>query len=179
MALTNAEPLELARVLGGLCGELRAALAPRADADARAQAITWDLLTDGFEPSPEEGAEVDSIVRRMRAAIGSRDFTAWANSDAWDVFYEAFVARYDSRAQRHRGVRVTPAPAVQAHVRLIHDVLARYFRRPLGFASEDVVVVDPATGTGAYPLAVVNGVREALTGRAACTYSSGTVARLP
>ena len=60
----------------------------------------------------------------------------------------------DPEQRRHLGVYTTPPEVVSAQVNLIQDLLRTRFARPGGFGEPDVVVVDPATGSGAYPLAL-------------------------
>ena len=43
-------------------------------------------------------------------------------------------------------------------VRLTDQVLRRYLNKPHGFADKGVSVIDPAMGTGTYPLAVLRAV---------------------
>lgn len=45
---------------------------------------------------------------------------------------------------------------VHAQVRLIDDLLTNRLAKPLGFASADVITLDPATGTGTYLLGVID-----------------------
>jgi predicted helicase len=74
-------------------------------------------------------------------------------SAAADAF-EAGLASTDPWLRRHYGVYTTPREVVSAQVRVIQDLLKRQFGLARGFGEPDVVVVDPATGTGAYPLGI-------------------------
>ncbi len=65
------------------------------------------------------------------------------------------MAAYDRRLRNDYGVYYTPAPVIQAQVRLVAELLETRFDKPLAYAEDDVVVLDPAAGTGAYPLAVL------------------------
>ena len=56
--------------------------------------------------------------------------------------------------RRHLGVYTTPPAVVSAQVNLIQDLLRSRFAVPGGLGAPDVVVVDPATGSGAYPMAI-------------------------
>jgi hypothetical protein len=70
------------------------------------------------------------------------------------TLYEAFLDAH-APGQRHAyGVYSTPPAVIRAQVRLTADVLQAHLHIARGFADGRVLVVDPATGSGAYPLAV-------------------------
>ena len=77
-------------------------------------------------------------------------------NDPWLYFYEHFLAAYDPKLRKDRGVYYTPVEVVRTQVRLAGELLRTRFNKPLGFAADDVVVLDPAVGTGTYPLAVLD-----------------------
>jgi len=62
-------------------------------------------------------------------------------------FYETFLAEYDPQTRKVRGVYYTPVPIVSYIVRSLHNILKEQFKRPDGFASNTVTVLDPAAGT--------------------------------
>src|SRR5579859_5650050 len=70
--------------------------------------------------------------------------------------YEDFLQAYAPGQRRARGVYYTPAPVVAAQVHLAADLLAERLGCGLAFGDERVLVVDPAAGSGAYPLAVLS-----------------------
>lgn len=76
--------------------------------------------------------------------------------DPWLWFYEDFLAAYDQDARRNAGVYYTPVQVVQCITALVDNVLVEQFGLPLGFADEKVVTLDPAVGTGTFPLAVID-----------------------
>lgn len=75
--------------------------------------------------------------------------------EPWLWFYEDFLAAYDRARRKSAGVYYTPTSVVQAQVRLVDQVLRTQFGRRYGFGDESVVTLDPATGSGTYPLAVL------------------------
>lgn len=101
--------------------------------------------------------EVKPAYDLLRRAIGAVDPAALrsAGGDPWLYFYEDFLAAYDPELRRDMGVYYTPVPVVQAMVRLVDDVLKNKLDRLLGLAHENVTVLDPATGTGTFLLAVL------------------------
>src|SRR5689334_15447170 len=68
-------------------------------------------------------------------------------------FYEAFLAAHAPGRRRQHGVYFTPAEVVACQLRLVETVLRR-----LDATCDDprVLVVDPATGSGAYPKAILD-----------------------
>jgi predicted helicase len=62
-------------------------------------------------------------------------------------FYETFLSEYDPKTREMRGVYYTPEPVVSYIVRSLHSILKEQFKRPDGFASNTVTVLDPAAGT--------------------------------
>jgi predicted helicase len=61
----------------------------------------------------------------------------------------------DPWLRRHLGIYTTPAEVVSAQVHIVDDVLRRRMARAAGLGDPDVAIVDPAVGSGAYPLGVV------------------------
>ena len=115
-------------------------------------AQTLVILSDR-EARHDVGVGLDVLIR----AITAVDPVALSEEgdDPWLYFYEDFLAAYDRRLRNDYGVYYTPAPVIQAQVRLVAELLETRFNKPLAYAEDDVVVLDPAAGTGAYPLAVL------------------------
>ena len=103
------------------------------------------------------GPELGAIVR----LISSLDVPAINSSkdsrgEPWLWFYEDFLAKYDPEARKQAGVYYTPMSVVQCQVRIVDHLLRVRFGQTLGFGSKSVVTLDPATGSGTYPLAVID-----------------------
>lgn len=79
-----------------------------------------------------------------------------ARGDPWLWFYEDFLAAYDPEARRNAGVYYTPVQVVRCITALIDHVLVERFGMALGFADGNVVTLDPAAGTGTFPLAAID-----------------------
>ena len=170
-------------------------------ADAYAQTVTYALLLARFEgaESLRPLIAVDALQRQHRLlaealqlleanavkdelnmpiellerAIGSVDSAKiGSGGDPWLYFYEQFLGAYDPKLRKDRGVYYTPVEVVQAQVKLAGELLKTRFKKPLAFADDDVVVLDPAVGTGTYPLAVLEHAVEAVRNR----LGSGAVA---
>jgi type ISP restriction-modification system protein/N-6 DNA methylase len=102
-----------------------------------------------------------SEVGALERLLGAVDAEAVARrkdprGDPWLWFYEDFLAAYDPEARRNAGVYYTPVQVVRCITALVDHVLVERFGLPLGFADETVVTLDPAAGTGTFPLAVID-----------------------
>jgi hypothetical protein len=92
-----------------------------------------------------------SAVNRP-ALLAAKD----VRGEPWLWFYEDFLAVYEPAARKASGVYYTPIPVVAAQVRLTEHILRTKFGLPLGFGHKNVTTLDPATGSGTYPLAILD-----------------------
>ena len=65
-------------------------------------------------------------------------------------FYEKFLEKYDAGERQKRGVYYTPAELVAYVVTAAQALLCEQFGREDGLADPNVVVLDPAVGTGTF-----------------------------
>ena len=110
------------------------------------------------------------LLERVIGAIKEAELEL--GSGHWLYFYEDFLAAYDSKLQKDRGVYFTPIEVVECQVRLAAELLRTRFGKPLGFADDSVQILDPAVGTGTYPLAIIDHAAAAV----AKMYGVGAVA---
>lgn len=96
---------------------------------------------------------LDTLVR----VISVVDFTKFPTHEtrAYATLYESFLETYDNELRKLSGSYYTPAPVVAAMAGLTDQVLRRRLGAKDGFASPQVTVLDPATGTGQYPVEVL------------------------
>ncbi|APV44463.1 hypothetical protein Dform_01129 [Dehalogenimonas formicexedens] len=111
-----------------------------------------NVLTDP-QAYQEIGTAVDVLVRVIGAV--APNLLVEQDPDPWLYFYEDFLAEYDPELREERGVYYTPVQVVQCQTRLVAELLRERFGKPLAYADTDVVLLDPATGTGTYPLAAI------------------------
>ncbi len=109
----------------------------------------------GDEQARDEIKVSAELLERIIGAIDPAIFTKTGASDPWLYFYEDFLAAYDPKMRKDRGVYYTPVEVVQCQVRLVAELLANRFDADFSFVDENVVTLDPATGTGTYILAAV------------------------
>ncbi|MYB94202.1 N-6 DNA methylase [Candidatus Poribacteria bacterium] len=75
-------------------------------------------------------------------------------------FYETFLAEYDPQRRVDRGVYYTPPQVISYIVRSVDSLLKTELNRPDGLADDSTLILDPATGTGGFLLAVLDHIRE-------------------
>lgn len=142
--------LLLARTRGtafdDLVGAVSSLQRPNAVMAKALQVMTDPAVLDDLRPAL-------TLLLRLINAVEPAAFRDPKRRDPWLYFYEDFLAAYDPDRRRDAGVYYTPAEVVHAQVRLVDDVLGRLGYR-LGLA-EDVVVLDPAVGTGTYMIGVI------------------------
>ena len=102
------------------------------------------------------------LLERAIAAVDSIQFEQ--HGDHWLYFYENFLGAYDPKLRKDRGVYFTPVEVVRCQVRLAGELLKTRFSKPLSFADDGVTVLDPAVGTGTYPLTVIEHAADAVRG---------------
>lgn len=114
------------------------------------------LLTEHLDEKSSLYNALAVIVRVMGAA-------SWADisggkSDVYLHLYEHFLKVYNPEQRKKTGSYYTPVEVVDQMVRLVDDALRTYLDKEHGLASEGVSVIDPAMGTGTYPLSVMHKV---------------------
>ena len=78
-------------------------------------------------------------------------------------FYETFLAEYDPDRRVERGVYYTPPQVISYIVRSVDSLLKTELNKPDGLADDNTLILDPATGTGGFLLAVLDHIREYVT----------------
>ncbi|OXM51925.1 DNA methyltransferase [Amycolatopsis alba DSM 44262] len=155
-------------------------------ADQYAQTITFALLLARVEGVSFQGRSIGEIARLLgkKHSLMGRALTVltdqpedelsialttmirvlsvvdWGEfpDDSYSMLYENFLDNYDPALRRKSGVYYTPAALVSFTTRFVDEVLQKRLGRRLGFAERDVIVVDPAMGTGSFLAEVVNTV---------------------
>ena len=138
-------------------------------------------ITGFMKKLDESGyAEVKYLVNNILAAVNAVDTAAVAESmqykktggndedDPFLNFYEFFLAEYDAKLRKARGVYYTPPPVVRFIVRAADDVLRRDFGLKDGLGNSNITALDFAAGTGTFMLEmfrqVFNGKAQAKRG---------------
>ena len=120
----------------------------------------FKVLTDGVDGQDALKTSLATLVRVLDAVdwavVGKGD------PDAWLYFYEHFLEAYDNALRKQTGSYYTPPEVVTAMVRLVDELLRddAHFALPDGLASPDVMLADPAVGTGTYLLGVLRRIAD-------------------
>ncbi|MEV4344767.1 type ISP restriction/modification enzyme [Actinoplanes sp. NPDC049596] len=116
------------------------------------------VLTDEFVGKFD--VAVDTLVRVI-SAVDWRKIDD-GTGQAYYRLYEPFLTMYDSKLRQKTGSYYTPPQIVSFMVGFVDNILKSNFDRDRGFASPDVVVVDPAMGTGTFLTEVVKHVAKTI-----------------
>ena len=114
--------------------------------------------------------EIANLLRNVSTEMLRTAFTTRTHlEDPVIHFYETFLAEYDPQRRIDRGVYYTPPQVISYIVRSVDALLKSALNRPDGLADANTLILDPATGTGGFLLAVLDHIREYVT----TTYGTG------
>ena len=102
-----------------------------------------------------------ALDRVDRAAFFSR----FAEGEAVPYFYEPFLEAFDPQLRKQLGVWYTPTEVVRYMVARVDRALRDDLDIPEGLAAENVYVLDPCCGTGAYLAEVLRRIAANLEGQ--------------
>ena len=102
-----------------------------------------------------------ALDRVDRAAFFSR----FAEGEAVPYFYEPFLEAFDPQLRKQLGVWYTPTEVVRYMVARVDRALKDDLEIPEGLAAENVYVLDPCCGTGAYLAEVLRRIAANLEGQ--------------
>ncbi|HDZ35866.1 MAG TPA: N-6 DNA methylase, partial [Thermococcus sp.] len=99
---------------------------------------------------------VDVEELRKRFHFGNGDF------DPFLHFYETFLAEYNPKLRKSKGVYYTPIPVVEFIVNSVDEILKEKFGKRLH--DDGVTILDPATGTGTFLAGVLDRIHHNIKG---------------
>ena len=102
-----------------------------------------------------------ALVRVDRAAF----FARFSEGEAVPYFYEPFLEAFDPALRKQLGVWYTPTEVVCYMVARVDRALKDDLGIPAGLAAENVYVLDPCCGTGAYLAEVLRRIAANLEGQ--------------
>lgn len=111
--------------------------------------VSYDRLTESLAWIIDDmatvlaHADIEKIKKELHREKGG--------DDPLMHFYETFLAEYDPKKRKARGVYYTPLPVVSYITRSVNILLKEKFDKKMGFASEGVTLLDPASGTLTFP----------------------------
>lgn len=104
------------------------------------------VLTE--DPGHSMQVTLDTLLRVI--GVVDWDRVDEGGSAAYLRLYDEFLEVYDPELRKQTGSYYTPDAVAQFMVRFTDQLLKERLHQPEGFASPDVVVVDPAMGTGTF-----------------------------
>jgi hypothetical protein len=110
---------------------------------------------------PDRGPSIEErsiVLQTMRRVIGIADWTTWPTAATYHWLYEEFLEAYDPVIRRKTGAYYTPSAVADFMTRFVHNVLVECLHVDGGLADDQVVVLDPAMGTGTFLQSIVDRV---------------------
>ena len=121
--------------------------------------ILHDLFWHMAAPQRLEELGISEALKWAEAALNRVDrdrfFEVFQNDNAIQYFYEPFLREFDPRLREELGVWYTPPEIVQYMVGRVEQVLERELGITEGLLNEQVIVLDPCCGTGAFLVEVL------------------------
>ncbi|MFK0085551.1 type ISP restriction/modification enzyme [Glutamicibacter sp. NPDC090743] len=117
-----------------------------------------DLLTEHIDNTPTLSA-IEIITRTLSGARW--DSISASGKDVYLHLYENFLSSYDPEKRKESGSYYTPSEIVDFMVRISDDAVKDYLKKDAGLRDPSVSIIDPAMGTGTYPLSILRHVGNA------------------
>ncbi|MCY4331038.1 MAG: N-6 DNA methylase [Cyanobacteria bacterium MAG CAR1_bin_15] len=124
------------------------------------------LFEEVAKPSRLEPLDLMDILDRTGEALNRIDRTAFFKTfdsgEAVQHFYEPFLEVFDPELRKTMGVWYTPREIVRYMVERVDRILRSELNIADGLADENVYVLDPCCGTGAYVIEVLRKIEKTL-----------------
>lgn len=121
-------------------------------------------------PSRVQALGIVEMLDRAGATLNRVDraafFAAFQADEAVQYFYEPFLEQFDPALRKQLGVWYTPPEIVKYMIGRVDQVLREELGVAAGLADENVLILDPACGTGAYLVEVLRHIAAQLGGAA-------------
>ena len=127
------------------------------------------LFSQLAQPGRLQPLGLVEVLDWTSAALNRVDRTAFFarfnEGDAVPYFYEPFLEAFDPELRKQLGVWYTPTEVVRYMVARVDKALKDDLHIPDGLAADNVYVLDPCCGTGAYLAEVLRRIAVNLTGK--------------
>lgn len=125
--------------------------------------VLYDQIARPAQLGPLGLVEVlDWAAAALNRVDRAQFFARFEAEDAVQYFYEPFLEAFDPELRKELGVWYTPREVVQYMVARVDAVLREELGLADGLADENVYVLDPCCGTGAYLVEVIKRIDETL-----------------
>ena len=110
-------------------------------------------------------SELNYVLESMLRVIGVVDWSRLddGTGDSYLYLYERFLEQYDPVLRRKTGSYYTPREVTSFMIRFTEQIVQRRLEIQKGYASEQVVIVDPAMGTGTFLLNIIDSVARSVS----------------
>jgi hypothetical protein len=100
------------------------------------------------------------VVTTLERVVGAVDWDTLSHgrSETYLHLYEHFLEDYDAELRRRSGSYYTPNEVVAFMVRFVEEILRSRMGIGWRLAADEVMIVDPAMGTGTYLLNIIDSV---------------------
>ena len=116
--------------------------------------VLKELFFQLSNPAPLQALGLVEVLDWTAAALNRVDreafFVKFGEGEVVPYFYEPFLQAFDPELRKQLGVWYTPAEVVRYMVARVDQALKQDLGIPDGLAGENVYVLDPCCGTGAY-----------------------------
>ncbi len=110
--------------------------------------------------------EIAELLRRSDMVGVLKDFGTLSGKDDPVVhFYETFLTTYNPEIRQRRGVYYTPTPVVSFIIRSVDNLLKTEFDKSDGISDSNVLILDPACGTGTFLYSAVDLIHSSFAGQ--------------
>ncbi|MHA1360612.1 MAG: type ISP restriction/modification enzyme [Candidatus Helarchaeota archaeon] len=120
-------------------------------------------------PTNIELMQVSNILDWTESTLNRVDRIAFFNKfeeqNAVQYFYEPFLESFDPELRKNMGVWYTPPEIVQYMVARVDRVLREELGYEDGLANRDVLILDPAVGTGSFYIEILKKIHNTLLER--------------
>ncbi|MDL2291173.1 N-6 DNA methylase [Desulfovibrio sp. OttesenSCG-928-F20] len=132
-------------------------------------------------PSRIHSLDLEELLNWTTEALNRVDrvefFNRFADGEAVQYFYEPFLAAFDPVLRKELGVWYTPPEIVQYMVERVDCALRTELGVADGLADENVYVLDPCCGTGAYLVEVLKRIAKTLAEKGADALTRNDIKR--
>lgn len=131
----------------------------------KAHALIGRALAVLTDPAAAEDLVAVKSLQHVLGKVDWDQLETTDNDEDYDIhamLYEKFLAEYDPKLRRKTGSYYTPPRVARAMVAFTDQILRTRMNLSMGLASDDLIVVDPAMGSGTFLYEVLKSVAQTI-----------------